>query len=44
MFMISIWYDESIGNKDIPEAVGIMCINFRKIIGCLLDNKKKKTS
>ena len=39
MFKTRIWYDESIGNEDIPEAVGIMRINCGKSIGCSLDNQ-----
>ena len=39
MFKISIWYDESIGRKDIPEDVAIIYINCGKIIGFLLDNQ-----
>ena len=38
IFKIKIIYDEIIDNKDIPEAVGIMCINCGNIIGCLLYN------
>ena len=26
MFRISIWYDDTIGHKDVREAAGIMCI------------------
>ena len=40
MFKIKIIYDETIDNKYVPEAIGIMCINCGKNIGCLLDNKK----
>ena len=40
MFKIRIIYDETIDNEDVPEAIGIMCFNFEKIIGCFLDNKK----
>ena len=39
MFKISIWYDDTIGLEDVPEAVGIICINSGKRIGCLLENK-----
>ena len=34
MSKINIIYDETIDKKDFPEAVGIMCINCGKIIGC----------
>ena len=34
MFKINILYDEIIDNEDVPEAVGIICINCGKIIGC----------
>ena len=34
MLNISIIYYETIDNEDVPEAVGIMCINFGKIIDC----------
>ena len=34
MFKISIFYDETIGLEDVPESVGIMCIN------CTVDNIK----
>ena len=40
MFKIKIIYDETIYNKDVPEAVGIMFINCVKVIGCLLYNQK----
>ena len=40
MFKIRDIYDETIDNGDVPEAVGVMCINCRKIIGCSLDNQK----
>ena len=39
MFKIVIIYDEIIGNKDVPEAVGIMYINCKKSVGFLLDNQ-----
>ena len=39
MFKIRIWYDERIGNEDVPEAVGIMRINCGKIIVFSLDNQ-----
>ena len=39
MFNIKIIYHETIDKKDVPEAVGIMCINCGKLIGCLLDNQ-----
>ena len=39
MFKIRIWYDDIIGHKYIPEAVGIMCINCVKSIGCYLDKQ-----
>ena len=42
MFKISIIYDETIYNKDIQKAVGIMCINCGKSIGCSLDNQNIK--
>ena len=32
MFNIRIIYDETIDNKDVPEVVGIMCINFGRNI------------
>ena len=34
MFKIRIIYDNTIGNEDVPEAVGIMCINCGNNIGC----------
>ena len=34
-----IWYDKSIGHKDVPEAVGIMYINCGNGIGFLLKNQ-----
>ena len=34
MFNIKIIYDETIDNEDVLEAVGIICINCGKIIGC----------
>ena len=37
---IIIIYDYTIANEDVPEAVGIMCINRGNIISCFLDNKK----
>ena len=40
MFKINIIYDDTIDRKDVPEAVGIMCINCGKNIGCSLDNQK----
>ena len=40
MFNIKIIYDGFIDNKDVPEAVGILCINFVKRIGCLLENQE----
>ena len=40
MFNIKIIYDETIYDKDVTEAVGIMCISFGKSIGCFLDNPK----
>ena len=40
MFNISIIYYETINNKDVPEDVVIICINFVKNIGCLLDSQK----
>ena len=40
MFKIRIIYDETIDKEDVPEAVGILCINRRKYIGCSLDNQK----
>ena len=43
IFKIKILYDETIDNEDVPEAVRIMYINCRRIIGCLLDNKTIKT-
>ena len=43
MFKISIIYDVTIDNEDVPEAIGIMCINCGKLIGCFLDNQKIKT-
>ena len=41
MFKIMVIYDETIYiyNKDVPESVGIMCINCGKIIGCSLYNQ-----
>ena len=42
MFMIRIWYDETMYNKNYPYAIGIKCINFGKTIVCLLDNKTVK--
>ena len=39
MFKIRIIYDETIDNKDVPEAVGIICTNCGKSIGCSLDNQ-----
>ena len=39
MFKIRITYYETIYNKDVPEAVGIMFINCVKSIGCFLENK-----
>ena len=39
MFKISITYYETIYNKDVTEAVGIMFINCVKSIGCFLENK-----
>ena len=35
-----IIYDETIDNEDVPETVGIMCINCGKRIGCSLENQK----
>ena len=32
-------YDDIIDNKDVPEAIGIMCIKCGKSTGCLLDNQ-----
>ena len=40
MFKIKIIYDKTIDNEDVPEGVGIMCINCGKVIVFLLDNKK----
>ena len=40
IFKIKIIYDENIDNEDVPEAVGIMYINYGKSIGCSLDNQK----
>ena len=40
MFNIRIIYDEIINNKDVPEVVVIVCINFGKHIGCPLENLK----
>ena len=31
--MFKIWYDESIVHEYVPNAVGVMCINFGKNIG-----------
>ena len=42
MFNISICYDESIVHEDVPYAVGIVCINRGKKIGCSLDNQTIK--
>ena len=39
MFKKSIWCDETIIKKIVPNAVGISCINCGKTIGCLLDNE-----
>ena len=39
MLNIRIIYDETIDNKDVPEAVGIMYTNCEKNIGFLLDNQ-----
>ena len=39
MFNIRIWYDNTIGIEDVPEAFGIMFINSVNIIGCLLENQ-----
>ena len=39
VFNINIIYDETIDNEYFPEAVGIMCINCGKFIGCSLDNQ-----
>ena len=39
MFKITIWYDETINHKDVPESVGIMYINCVKVIMFWLDNK-----
>ena len=39
MFKISIIYDDTIDDEDVPEAVGIMCIDCGKSIGCSLDNQ-----
>ena len=40
MFKVNIIYDETIGNKYVPDAAGIMCINCGKRIHCSLDNQK----
>ena len=32
MFKIRIIYDDTIDNKDVPEAVGIMCLNCGKTL------------
>ena len=44
MFKINVWYDDTIGNKDLPKAVGIMYTDFGKIIGCLLYNQAIENS
>ena len=38
MFKINIICDETIYNEKFPETVGIMCINYGKKFGCLLDS------
>ena len=43
MFKISIIYDDTIDDEDVPEAVGITYINCGKIIGSFLDNQKIET-
>ena len=40
MFNVRIIYYETIDNEDVPEVVGIMCINCGKSIVFLLDNRK----
>ena len=42
MFKISIWYDNSIVCKDVPDAVGIMCINYGKTICCEIYKRQIK--
>ena len=32
MFKIGIWCDETIGNEDVIEAIGTMCINCGEIL------------
>ena len=39
MFKIIILYDDIIGLEDVPEDVGIMCINCVESIDFLLDNQ-----
>ena len=39
MLKIIIWYYEGIIHENVPDSVGIMCINCEKCIGCLLDNQ-----
>ena len=34
MFKIRVWYDYNIATNDVPEAIGIKCINCGKTIGC----------
>ena len=39
MFKIRIWYYDAIVQENVPDAVGIICINCGKTIGCLLYNQ-----
>ena len=39
MFKIGIIYDDTIDNKDVPEAVGIMYTNCGKSISCSLESQ-----
>ena len=44
MFNIRIICDETIDNKDVPETVGIMCINCGKLLVVCYTIKTHKTS
>ena len=37
--MISIWYDETISTKNVPDAIGIRYTNCGNNIGCSLKNQ-----
>ena len=39
IFKLIIWYDKTIVQENVPYYVGILCTNFGKTIGCLLENQ-----